>query len=63
MDDPWACHTADALEIGTMVEKCVHKRAIEVPQEVLVAGMETSQPMTAETGGSSIKNYSGMNMK
>lgn len=39
------------------------KRAIEVPQEVLVAGMETSQPMTAESGGSNIKNYSGKNMK
>ena len=35
------------------------KRAIEVPQEVIVAGMESSQPYVNETGGSSIKNFDG----
>lgn len=39
------------------------KRAIEVPQEVMVAGMETSQPLVGSTGGSNIKNFNGSNMK
>lgn len=39
------------------------KRAIEVPQEVLVAGMEASQPVTSANGASNIKSYSGKNMK
>lgn len=39
------------------------KRAIEVPQEVLVAGMEPSQPYINASGGSNIKSYNGSNMK
>lgn len=39
------------------------KRAIEVPQEVLVAGMATSQPVTDYSGSSNIKSFTGSNMK